>query len=161
MPTLLSMPQSHVGGVLPKEPFLLLVASYMPALDKVCLRMPAGRIANPARGWKQVVADVLRATTGDTPYIESVQVAGTLAPAHYQGSAVRSPHLAPEGVKVLSAVISRWGYQFMTHPHCGLRNGPNQGINLNNVTALPATDNVRRHPHAGPNALNPGADATA
>lgn len=118
----------------------------MPALDKVCLGLPCGLVAAPARDWTRAVGEVLRETTGETPYIKSVQVTGMLGAWHFQGSAIRSPHLAPERVKVVSAVISRRACQYMTHPWCGLRNGPAGSISLSNATGLPANNSVRSPP---------------
>eukprot|EP00892_Ulva_mutabilis_P003860 jgi/Ulvmu1/1846/UM012_0002.1 len=104
------------------DPFILLLAQYMPSMNKLCLTLPSG--ANPlhtGEALEAAVQSILYEATGDRPVVRMVAMA--------PGECVGMPRLSPERVKVVTVEISRRPYT-LRMPWCGLRNGPTSALGI-------------------------------
>lgn len=124
------------------EPFLLLLASYMPSLNQLCLTLPSG-ITEAGVGEDPDVAvqNIIYNATGDRPLVKVV--------ASSSGQCVGMPCLGPERTKVVVAEICRnRGFCGMQLPWCGLRNGPRSEVGRvsTNGAVDPGCDQVRCAP---------------
>eukprot|EP00892_Ulva_mutabilis_P003874 jgi/Ulvmu1/1859/UM012_0015.1 len=102
-----------------KDPFILLLANYMPSINKLCLTLPTGESASgTGEALEAAVQRILFGATGSSPVVRVVAIA--------PGECVGMPRVAPERVKVVTVEISCPPREFYM-PLCGLTNGPRPG----------------------------------
>ena len=125
--------QGHVR-MFQQEPFILLLATYKPALNQTCLTLPCGWVRRSQHtDWNKAVSKILFDSTG-----EKVHVMATIATA----KSVGCPHLAPERVKMVTAEVGRGGL-WSTLPPCGFQRGPRSSISPSNAIFTPVHAGVR------------------